>query len=126
MSQSRLLLIVQQESFIETLIGTLVVMFNIVHADDEFKTFKQWCIERAKLVLYVKDQGLFPKSCYECLDAPAQKKVMSQLAQCAMFIVTGLGNIRAECSENNEPLEQDALSVMPNQIVKLCHSDCIE
>ncbi|CAN5952549.1 unnamed protein product [Sphagnum jensenii] len=43
-----------------------------------------------------------------------------------MFIVTGLGNIRAERDENNEPLEQDAPSVMPNQIVKLRHGNFIE
>jgi len=30
---------------------------------------------------------------------------MSQLAQYAMFIVTELGNIRAERDENNESLE---------------------
>jgi hypothetical protein len=51
-------------------------MFGIVHADDtddgdEFETFEQWRIERAELVLYVKDKGSFPKSCYERLDAPA-------------------------------------------------------
>ncbi len=51
---------------------------------------------------------------------------MSQLAQYAMFIVTGLGNIRAERDENNEPLEQDAPPVMPNQIVKLRHNNFIE
>jgi len=51
---------------------------------------------------------------------------MSQLAQYAMFIVTGLGNIRAKCDENNEPLEQDAPPVMRNQIIKLRHGDFIE
>jgi hypothetical protein len=51
---------------------------------------------------------------------------MSQLAQYAMFIVTGLNNIRAERDKNNESLEQDAPSVMPNQIVKLHHGDFIE
>jgi len=104
-------------------------MFGIVHADDdddEFETFEQWHIERAELVLYVKDQGLFPKLCYERLDAPAQKEVMSQLAQYAMFIVTGLDNIRSERDENNELFEQDAPPVMPNQIVKLRHDDFIE
>jgi hypothetical protein len=36
-------------------------MFGIVHADDtdedgdEFETFEQWRIERAELVLFVKD-----------------------------------------------------------------------
>ncbi|CAK9877635.1 unnamed protein product [Sphagnum jensenii] len=40
-----------------------------------------------------------------------------------MFIITELGNIRAEHDENNEPLEQDAPSVMPNQIIKLRHDD---
>jgi hypothetical protein len=46
MLQSRSLLIAQQESLIETVIGTLVVMFSIVHADeadddgDEFETFE--------------------------------------------------------------------------------------
>jgi hypothetical protein len=43
-----------------------------------------------------------------------------------MFIVTRLGNIRTERDENNEPLEQDAPPVMPNQIVKLRHGDFIE
>ncbi|CAM6023033.1 unnamed protein product [Sphagnum balticum] len=43
-----------------------------------------------------------------------------------MFIVTGFGNIRAERDENNEPLKQDALLVMPNQNIKLRHSDFIE
>jgi hypothetical protein len=51
---------------------------------------------------------------------------MSQLAQYAMFIVTGLGNIHAERDENNEPLQQGAPSVMPYQIVKLRHDDFIE
>ncbi|CAM6065609.1 unnamed protein product [Sphagnum tenellum] len=105
-------------------------MFGIVHADDadddKFETFEQWHIEWAELVLYIKDQGSFPKSCYERLDAPVQKEVMSQLAQYAMFIVTGLGNMRSECDENNEPLEQGAPPVMPNQIVKLRHGDFIE
>jgi hypothetical protein len=86
MLQSRSLLIVQQESFIQTLIGTLVMMFGIVHADDiddidddgdKFETFEQWHIERAEFVLYVKVQGSFPKSCYDRLDMPAQKEVMS-------------------------------------------------
>jgi hypothetical protein len=43
-----------------------------------------------------------------------------------MFIVIGLGNIRAERDKNNELFEQDAPSVMPNQIVKLRHGDFIE
>ncbi len=117
---------------IQTLIGILVTKFGIVHPGDaandgnEFETFEQWHIKWAEFVLYVKDQGLFPKSCYERLDAPAQKEVMSQLAQYAMFIVTGLGNICAERDENNEPLEQDAPPVMPNQIIKLRHGDFIE
>jgi hypothetical protein len=43
MSQSRSLLIAQQESLIQTLIGTLIVMFGIVHVDngDEFEMFEQ-------------------------------------------------------------------------------------
>jgi hypothetical protein len=103
-------------------------MFGIVHADDdnEFEMFEQWHIERAELVFHIKDQGSFPKSCYERLDAPAQKEVMSQLAQYAMFIVIGLSNIRTEHDENNEPFEQDAPPVMLNQIVKLRHGDFIE
>jgi hypothetical protein len=46
MSQSRLLLIAQQESLIQTLIGTLVAMFGIIHANDgdnddnKFETFE--------------------------------------------------------------------------------------
>jgi hypothetical protein len=44
MSQSRSLLIAQQELLIQTLIGTLVAMFGIVHANDddgdEFETFE--------------------------------------------------------------------------------------
>jgi hypothetical protein len=81
MSQSRSLLIAQQELLIQTLIGTLVAMFGIIHADDdEFETFEQWRIERAEFVLYVKDQGSFPKSCYEHVDVPALNEVMSQLA----------------------------------------------
>jgi hypothetical protein len=46
MSQSHSLLIAQQESLIQTLIGTLVAMFGIVHADDgnddgnKFETFE--------------------------------------------------------------------------------------
>ncbi|CAK9237206.1 unnamed protein product [Sphagnum troendelagicum] len=77
MSQSRSLLIAQQESLIHTFIDTLVTMFSIIHVDDVdddddvFETFEQWHIERAELVLYVKDQGSFPKSCYERLDALA-------------------------------------------------------
>ncbi len=134
MSQSRSLLIAQQESLIQTLIGTLVAMFGFVHADDgdKFETFEQWRIEQAELVLYVKDQGSFPKSCYErqvvlrALRLPTQKEVMSQLAQYAMFIVTELSNICIEHNENNEPLEQDAPPVMPNQIVKLHHGNFIE
>jgi hypothetical protein len=51
---------------------------------------------------------------------------MSELAQYAMFIVTGLDNIRAERDKNNEPLEQDALPLMLNQIVKLRTGDFIE
>jgi hypothetical protein len=43
-----------------------------------------------------------------------------------MFIVTGLGNIRVERDENNEPLERDAPPVMPNQIIKLHHGNFIE
>lgn len=132
MSQSRSLLIAQQESLIKTFIGTLVAMFGIVHADnadddgDKFETFEQWRIERAKLILYVKDKGSFPKLCYERLDAPTQKEVMSQLAHYAMFIVIGLGNICAERDENNEPLEQDASPVMLNQIVMLRDGNFIE
>ncbi|CAK9276309.1 unnamed protein product [Sphagnum jensenii] len=120
MSQSRSLFIAQQKSLIQMLIDILVAMFGIVHADnadddgDEFETFEQWHIERAELILYVKDQGSFPKSCYERLDAPTQKEFMSQLARYAMFIVIGLNNICAKCDENNEPLEQDAPPVMPN------------
>ncbi|CAM6056438.1 unnamed protein product [Sphagnum tenellum] len=51
---------------------------------------------------------------------------MSQLAQYTMFIVIGLRNIRAKRNKNNEPLEQDAPRVMPNQIVKLRHGNFIE
>jgi hypothetical protein len=125
-------LIAQQESLFQKFIVTLVAMFGVVHANDvdndgdEFEVFEEWRIERAELVLYVKDQGSFPKSCYERLDAPAQKEVMSQLAQYAMFMVTELGNIRVERDENNKPLEQDAPPVMPNQIVKLRHGNFIE
>jgi hypothetical protein len=43
MSQNRSLLIAQQESLIQTLIGTLIAMFGIIHADngDEFEMFEQ-------------------------------------------------------------------------------------
>jgi len=101
------------KTFEQWRIGTLVAIFGIVHADDgdEFETFEQWCIERAELVLYVKDQASFPKSCYERLDAPAQKEVMSQLAQYAMFIVTEFGNIRAERDEK----KMSRLSKMPRR-----------
>jgi hypothetical protein len=51
---------------------------------------------------------------------------MSQLAQYTMFIVIRLNNIHIKRDENNEPLEQDAPSVMPNQIIKLRHGDFIE
>jgi hypothetical protein len=52
-------------------------MFGIIHANDadnngnKFETFEQWHIKQAELILYVKDQGSFPKSCYKRLDARA-------------------------------------------------------
>jgi hypothetical protein len=55
----------------------MVAMFGIIHANDadnngnKFETFEQWHIEQAELILYVKDQGSFPKSCYKRLDARA-------------------------------------------------------
>jgi hypothetical protein len=54
---------------------------------------------------------MFSQSCYECLDTLAQKEVMSQLAQYAMFIVTEFGNIRAERDEK----KMSCLSKMPRR-----------
>jgi hypothetical protein len=74
MSQSHSLLIAQQELLIQIFIGILVVMFGIVHAGDEFGTFEQWRIEWAELVLHVKEQGSFPKSCYERLTRQPRRR----------------------------------------------------
>jgi hypothetical protein len=127
LSQSRSLLIAQQEELIWTLISELCRLVGAVHIPhgdevdigDAFETFGQWRVEREEVLRRVKDEGSFPLRCYDRLDAAAKAKVIREIARYYMFIISGLTNVRAERDDNNNPLEEDAPPVLPAQLVKL-------
>uniref|UniRef100_A0AAV1TK98 Uncharacterized protein n=1 Tax=Peronospora matthiolae TaxID=2874970 RepID=A0AAV1TK98_9STRA len=106
-------------------------MFGIFHDDDEdadnnndkFETLEQWRIERARLVCYVKGQGSLPSHVTRVWTLPPKRRLS---ISSPMFVVTGLGNVRAGRDEYNAPLHLGAPPVLHAQNVKLQHGDFIQ
>jgi len=132
--QARLLLIAQQETLMQNLIGTIIAMFDIEvdsevdNADSEDAlddgTYVQQdslCIPTVAIVNHIKNQGSFSRDCYERLEESDQQDVIKHITMYAMALVAGLQSVKAERDSNNRASERNVPPVLPAQLVKLRH-----
>jgi hypothetical protein len=129
--QSRSLLIAQQESHINALVGTLTAMFDVeivdqVESDDDdidvvYESFESMRIPVDSIVAHIHDQGSFATACYDELDPAKQAVIVGEIAKYTTTVITGLMGVKAERDGANKPLESDAPPVLPAQLVKLRH-----
>ncbi len=63
---------------------------------------------------------MFPQQSYEELDAADQELIIKEIGMFAMELVVGLQDVKTEQDNVNRPLDSNASSVLPAQLVKLC------
>ncbi len=128
--QARSLLIAQQETLVQNLIGTIIAMLNIefngVDGDDALNdgTYLQQDFLRIPIVAivnHIENQGSFSRDCYERLEEGDQQDVIKLIAMYAMALVAGLQSVKAERDNDNCASERDVPPVLPAQLVKLRH-----
>ena len=126
--QARSLLIAQQETLLQNLIGTIVTMFDIEIVDTNEALEDSAYVQQGSVRIptetiarHIEDQGSFVRNLYVLLEAADQMAVVNQIATCAMALVAGLQSVKAERDNNNRPSEKDAPPVLPGQLVKLRH-----
>jgi len=129
--QSLSLLIAQQESHINALVGTLTAMLDVAivdhgKSDDEeddvvYESFESMRIPVDSIVAHIHDQGSFAMECYNELNPDEQAVVVREIAKYTISVIRGLMGVKAERDDANKPLETDAPPVLPAQLVKLRH-----
>jgi hypothetical protein len=129
--QARSLLIAQQEALVQSLIGSLISMFDIEivqprdGGDDDddisYVYHKTLRIPTEAIVAHIEDQGTHPRECYQRLATADQIDVVQQVATYAITLVTGLMTVKAERDDANQAVEKDAPPVLPVELVKLRH-----
>jgi hypothetical protein len=128
--QARSLLIAQQETLVQNLIGTIIAMLNIEvdsadgdDALDDGKYVQQDSlrIPTVTIVNHIENQGSFSHDCYERLEEGDQQDVIKHIAMYAMALVAGLRSVKAERDSENRASERDVPPVLPAQLVKLRH-----
>jgi hypothetical protein len=133
--QSWSLLITQQEEHINVLIGSLIAMFSIeiiepnmeddAAGDVEYVSVESMHVQVNAIVMHIQDQGSFASACYDHLNTDNQKVVVNTIVIYAMTLILGLMKVKAKHDGDNNSLDQDALPVLPVQLVKLRHSAII-
>ncbi|OQR89695.1 hypothetical protein ACHHYP_06112 [Achlya hypogyna] len=129
--QSRSLLMAQQESHINALVGTLTAMLDVAivdqgESDDEeddvvYEKFETMRISVDSIVAHIHDQGSFAIECYNELNPDERAVVVREIAKYTISVIRGLMGVQAERDDANMPLETDAPPVLPAQLVKLRH-----
>ena len=103
--KSQLLLVAQQQEFINALIDTLTTMFCIEAIDldesdeddeAEYVSIDSMRIDVAGIESYIRDQGLAAGEYCDCREANNQKLVIKEIAMYAIMLVEGLMGVKAE------------------------------
>ncbi|OQR83235.1 hypothetical protein ACHHYP_14942 [Achlya hypogyna] len=116
--QSRSLLMAQQESHINALVGTLTVMLDAAvvdqgESDDEedvvvYETFESMRIQVDSIVAHIHDQSSFAMECYNEQNPDEQAVVVREIAKDTISVIRGLMGVKAERDDANKPLETGA------------------
>ncbi len=128
--QARSLLIAQQETLVQNLIGTIITMLNIevdgadgddALDDDTYVQQDSLRIPTVAIINHIENQGLFSRDCYERMEEGDQQDVIKHIAMYAMALVAGLQFVKAERDSDNRASERDVPPVLLAQLVKLRH-----
>jgi hypothetical protein len=128
--QARSLLIAQQETLVQNLIGMIIAMFDIkvdgatgenTLDDNTYVQQDSLRIPTVAIVNHIKNQGSFSRDYYEHLEEGDQQDVIKHIAMYAMALVAGLQSVKAERDNDNRASERNVPPVLPAQLVKLCH-----
>ncbi|KAH8963535.1 hypothetical protein BDL97_04G017200 [Sphagnum fallax] len=111
--QSRSLLVAQQAEFINALIRTLTAMFCI---EIEYMLIESMRIDVAGIENHIRDQGSAASKFFDALNATDQNRI---IVSYAIMLVMGLTSVKAECDENNQPLDHDTPPIIPQQLITL-------
>jgi hypothetical protein len=121
--QSRSIIISQQAEFINNLIVSLTDLFNVLLADeahaDNNISLVSLQISYDDVVALIEDQGSFAMECFNRLDTVGKEEVVKHVTLYMMRVLLGLNNVKAERDSNNDPLYDEALPVMPTQLVSM-------
>jgi len=127
--QARLLLICQQRAYVNKLAVDLQMVYKLrcidmdaefgdLDALDYFQRFN-WFVTFESLELFVRNQGSRAEGHFDALDDSVQRDVLTLIGMFAMSIVQGIINIQAERNSCNEPADNEALLVMPSDLVRV-------
>ncbi len=83
-------------------------------------------IDVAGIENHIRDQGSAAGKFFDALNATDQNAVIKEITSYAIMLITSLTGVKAECDENNQPLDHDAPPVMPQQLVTLCPAKFIQ
>ncbi|CAK9236631.1 unnamed protein product [Sphagnum troendelagicum] len=128
--QARSLLIGEQETFVQNLLGTIIAMFEIKIGDInsgeacEDESYVQQgllCISAVVIVNHIKNQGSFMCDCYERLEETDQQDVINHITTYMMVLIAGLQLVKVEWDGDNRALDKDASPVLLAQLSKLRH-----
>ncbi|XP_078473017.1 uncharacterized protein LOC144734619 [Lampetra planeri] len=125
--QSQSLLIAQQEEHIQSLIGSLTVLFSVEivdgvnNHDEAYVSYhdQSMRIASAAIIAHIEDQGSFAQESYEGLNEVDKTRIVKEISIYAMTLIAGLNDVKAERNDANRALDQDAAPVMPAQLVKM-------
>jgi 5'(3')-deoxyribonucleotidase len=92
----------------------------------EYMSIELMRIDVAGIENHIRDQGLAAGKFFDALNVADQNAVIKEIALYAIMLVTSLTGVKAECDENNQPLDHDAPPVMPQQLVTLCPAKFIQ
>jgi len=136
--QGKSLLIHQQEEHIQVLVGSLSTLFGVESIDpnavaeeeedggeedeDEVSKFIShggMRIHCGEIISHIRDQGSFAGSCLDRLTVAERKNVLQEIGMYAINLVTGLSRVRAERGDDNEPLDDGSVPVLPVHLVNV-------
>jgi hypothetical protein len=128
--QNRALLIAQQEAYNQSLLATIIQMFDIQTneggadngEEDGYMIVGSFRIARASLLLHIEDQGSAASEYLERINEDEKNAVLMEIARYVIEMISGIDAVKAERDNNNLPHVQDAPPVLPGQLVKLRHS----
>ncbi|CAK9238270.1 unnamed protein product [Sphagnum troendelagicum] len=134
--QSPNLILSQQTSEIENLVGHLVSTMNmeLVGTDDafdamqasEFIVVDHWRVKIENVSRHLRNQGSWARSMFLVLDAANQTSILKEIAHFGLKLVQGISAIQAERNSNNEAALNFGIPVMPFQLVEMAPCDFID